>query len=61
LINRARYWIVDVAARTIEVFTDPKGLSYQKSKSYLLGDAVHPQCLPTAILPIRQLFSDRVQ
>ncbi len=54
------YWIVDIAARTIEVMTRPGGSVYTQSELHSSDASISPACLPSATLPIGQLFSDSV-
>lgn len=56
----AEYWIVDVAARTIEVMTQPDGLVYKHITRHGVEACISPQCLPAAVLPVAQLFSKSV-
>ena len=57
----SEYWIVDISLQTIEVMTQPAGKEYQQSTIHGLNETVSPQCLPSAVLQVSQLFSDSVE
>jgi Uma2 family endonuclease len=56
----AEYWIVDIVAKTVEVMTQPVGSEFAHSVLYDVTAQVSPKCLPSAVLPITQLFSNTV-
>jgi Uma2 family endonuclease len=46
------YWIVDVNAMTVEVFTQPTGESYGQRQVLGEGDTLRPTQLPTVAIPV---------
>lgn len=52
----AEYWIVDVAARAVEVYTEPSGGSYRTTLVRRSGDELSPARFPDVILRIDELF-----
>ena len=54
------YWIVDIATKTVELFTDSDGTTYRQSVVFGMGEEVRPRCLPTASLSVDRLFSTEI-
>jgi Uma2 family endonuclease len=54
----ADYWIVNLLARTIEVYRQPSGGAYQWSRVFDPGEVVNPLAVPTACLPVADLFAE---
>jgi Uma2 family endonuclease len=50
------YWIVDVAARSLEVFRDPVGNAYRTVATYEQGTGVHPLDFPDIEVTVDALF-----
>jgi Uma2 family endonuclease len=49
------YWIVDVNAMTVEVYTEPKGKRYLRSQVLRDGDVLRPTLLPGIAIAIADL------
>ena len=58
--NIVEYWIVDVPAQTVEVFSNPQGTEYRQSSLHQKTEAIAPACLPAAQLRIARLFSKTI-
>jgi Uma2 family endonuclease len=52
----ADYWIVNVAARRVEVFRDPSGNRYESIVAYGPGEPVRPLAFPGLSLSVSRLF-----
>lgn len=50
------YWLVDLEGQTLEVRRCPKGLAYQDTSTYSVGDYVAPLCKADASLCLSELF-----
>jgi Uma2 family endonuclease len=46
------YWIVDVAGRVVEVFSEPKGERYTRSRRVLPGENLFPAAFPDVIIDV---------
>jgi Uma2 family endonuclease len=49
------YWIVDVNAMTVEVFTEPKGNRFLRSHVFRDGDVLRPTLLPDIAIAVADL------
>ena len=52
----AEFWIVDVAARRIEVYRDPQGSEYAQRSTPGPGDEARIAALPGARIPVAEAF-----
>jgi len=52
----AEFWIVDVAARRIEVYRDPQGSEYAQHGALGPGDDARIAALPGARIPVAEVF-----
>jgi Uma2 family endonuclease len=52
------YWIVNVAARTLEVRRDPEGDHYRTVEVRRAGDEARPLAFPDVVLPVSRLFPE---
>jgi Uma2 family endonuclease len=52
------YWIVNVAARTLEVRRDPRGDRYRSVQVLHPGDEARPLAFPDIVLPVSRLFPE---
>jgi Uma2 family endonuclease len=50
------YWIVNLVARTIEVYTSPDGDRYGEVRTLREGDAVQPRALPDAMIAVADIL-----
>ena len=49
------YWVVDVNAMTVEVFTEPKGKRFLRSQLLRDGDVLRPTLLPGIAIAVADL------
>lgn len=54
--NIPEYWIVNLQARTLEVYREPEGSRYQSKQVLGLDDTVRPLFNPEVELSVRSLF-----
>lgn len=52
------YWIVDVAARVIEVHRDPADRAYRATFTAVVGETLRPAAFPAVEVPVAALFRD---
>jgi hypothetical protein len=50
------YWVVDVAAQEVHVFTDPDGTAYRSARTAAPGATLHPSCPPGAAIAAAAIF-----
>lgn len=50
------FWLIDINARRVIVFREPESGSYATREVFGVGQEIAPACLPTASLPIGELF-----
>jgi Uma2 family endonuclease len=50
------YWIVNVDAKCIEVYRDPKDDGFGSKRTYAIGDHVSPLCASDEVLEVAWLF-----
>jgi Uma2 family endonuclease len=50
------YWIVNLAARTIEVYTSPEGDRYAEVRTLRVGDALRPAALPDVAIQVAEIL-----
>ena len=49
-------WVINLAAETVEVYTEPGTPTYQRVRTLKKGDVLTPTTLPDLTLPVDQLF-----
>jgi Uma2 family endonuclease len=49
-------WVINLAAETVEVYTEPGTPTYQRVRTLKKGDVLTPTTLPDLTLPVNQLF-----
>jgi len=49
-------WVINLAAETVEVYTEPGTPAYQSVRTRKKGDTLTPTALPDLTLPVDQLF-----
>jgi len=54
----ADYWIVNVAARTLEIHRDPEGDNYRSVQILRAGGEARPLAFPDVVLPVSRLFPE---
>lgn len=52
------YWIVNVAARTVEIRRNPDGDNYRSVEVLCAGGEARPLAYPDVVLPVSRLFPD---
>ena len=50
------YWIVNLAARTVEVCSSPSGGRYDEVRSLRIGDVVQPAALPDVAIAVAAIL-----
>ena len=53
----AEYWIVNIAARRIEIYREPTGPGYAKRLEAQSGEVISPQAFPDVKVPVREIFA----
>jgi hypothetical protein len=53
----AEAWVVDVPARTVEVFSEPSGREYRSRHACRAGDALHVPVTGIAPIAVAELFA----
>jgi Uma2 family endonuclease len=49
-------WIVDVKAREVEVFDEPSGGRYERTRRFSTSDTLAPAAFPDVIVSVKDLF-----
>ena len=49
-------WVINLAAETVEVYTQPGDPTYQRSQTRKKGDTLTPTTLPDVTLSVDELF-----
>jgi len=52
------YWIVNLGARTVEVYASPDGDRYAEVRTLRAGDALRPAALPDVALTVAEISTD---
>lgn len=52
----AEYWIVNLGARTVEVYASPEGDRYAESRTLRSGETLRPLALPDAALAVAEIL-----
>jgi Uma2 family endonuclease len=52
----AEYWIVNLGARTIEVYASPEGDRYAEVRTLRTGDTLRPRALPDLSLAVAEIL-----
>jgi Uma2 family endonuclease len=52
------YWIVNIQARSVDVYRNPDGLVFRDVATYTPGQEIHPLAFPEVSLPVSRLFPD---
>jgi Uma2 family endonuclease len=50
------YWMVDIAGRSFEIFTEPEGDRYTRSRRVSAGETVSPSAFPDVTVDPRLIF-----
>lgn len=50
------YWIVNLGARTVEVYTSPEGDRYAEVRTLRTGDTLRPQTLPDLAIAVAEIL-----
>lgn len=51
-------WLVDVAARTVSVYTDPVDGAYSNVRTARADEPITPQSLPELSVTVREILGD---
>ena len=51
------YWIVDVAGRSVEVYTEPSPAAYGRVRRVAAGERLSPAAFPEIAIAVSDLFS----
>lgn len=51
------YWVIDVVAERVEVFTQPTAESYAQSSAYVRGDSIPLGAFPDVVVAVDDLFA----
>lgn len=54
--NVDEYWVVDVAARAIELYTDAEGGRFTRVRRVVAGGTATPQAFPDLVVEVEKLF-----
>ena len=54
--NVAEYWVIDIGARSVEVFTAPVSGEYTHVRRAGVAEEITPQALPGLLVSVRELF-----
>jgi Uma2 family endonuclease len=52
------YWIINIQNRSVDVYRDPQGSSFQILTTFKPGQEVHPLAFPEVSLAVSRLFPD---
>ncbi len=52
------YWIVNVRARSVDVYRDPQGATYRTRTTFAVGQEIRPLAFPEVVLPVARIFPD---
>jgi Uma2 family endonuclease len=52
----AEYWIVNLNARTVEVYSSPEGDRYAEVRTLRAGDTLRPEALPEVALAVAEIL-----
>ena len=52
----AEYWIVNLGARTVEVYSSPEGDRYAEVRTLRTGETVQPLALPDVALAVAEIL-----
>jgi Uma2 family endonuclease len=52
----AEYWIVNLGARTVEVYASPDGDRYAESRTLRTGDTLRPRALPELAIAVAEIL-----
>lgn len=55
------YWIINLVHRQVEVYRDPAGTRYRSVTVYSESEAVSPQAVPGASIPVSELLPPRAE
>jgi Uma2 family endonuclease len=50
------YWVVDVAGQTVDVYTEPAGGQYQRTRRVEVDGALRPTAFPQFVIALREVF-----
>jgi Uma2 family endonuclease len=50
------YWIVNLGARTVEVYSSPEGDRYAEVRTLRVGDALRPAALPDVSIAVAEIL-----
>jgi Uma2 family endonuclease len=52
----AEYWIVDLGARTVEVYSSPDGNRYAEVRTLRTGETLRPRALPEVAIAVAEIL-----
>jgi Uma2 family endonuclease len=55
--NVSEYWVVDLASRTVEIFTDPRDDAYAGSRVLAAGERITPGAFPDVAVAVDDVLS----
>jgi Uma2 family endonuclease len=56
LRDRCQYWIVNLGARTVEVYASPDGDRYAEVRTLRAGDALRPAALVDVAIAVAEIL-----